>query len=1225
MKSFTFGLTVGVALWVSAFATYAQPPITPSAYGPAAQVDTPVMRVPFTANPPTIDGIMEEGEWENAASLSGFWYDWFLSDFRFMAPFETQLRVYAAYDHENLYIAYVSPVYPQDSWLKARGRFPNTIFHPLYGLIWDDHIELEIRPYHDNQRGFQKGLLKWFVNPIDTVTDQLWSTARGENLSFRSGAQVRSNVDGRYWTLEMRLPLENMRSDGYAGTREDGRPVVEIPPPDGTAYRAWFTRSIGGNGPFFNAFDAHIWNTTKTMLIFDSQAPVFRIDQLGPIMEDTVDLTFTVKNHSTRSETVRVGFFIENVSGTVYSSYEAPELADGLIELRPGEVRQMRLRQAFPGISVNGNTLWFDVRSAGTPAKQLFLTRLIAFHSMDGGSYDGQSFRERRLDVIEKLRPPRQDFDFRHQFSVRNRRLAAVVDTGIHGASEEARSATVARLTVTRADGSALADAQADFIGPWATFELPLEQLAEQEHYGLTLLLFDDTMRVVGERQIDRAITYEVPEWMNTDLGQDDLVWEPFTALVAKEDGFETLKHHFTLADSGLPSQIEIKKDDRVLPLEARGTNLLQGEDLLEHGRGPQLAAPITFEAQLADGSWVDAEVIEPARRVRDWKSEFEYRSRLRAGPVEIDLTTQYDVDGAMHATLHYHGDGAQSVQAFGMRVPVAGPLDLATSAMHGGSTSMTGSDRWECAVPQHEGVVWDNTDIGAAELFYSRLVPWMYFGSADRGFSWICDTDQGMLLDKDGSTVTIERDAQGISTWRVRFVNHETVVPGEPRQIDFTFLTHPSKPKPDNARYIAWHKQGEWGHGHGEKMVGLSEAELIEWGEHIRDALPHSEGETLAEWKPTGPPYFRIYQLRSVFGTPEMDQDFVDYFLHELERNIRIARMHGWWWDETWPTYRSHNVAQGNAYWRDPDVVGDDELPWQEKYLTTHKRTFFKRLARVFKQLDMPQRNYFWSNSAATAFESFGWDAQMVEEAGSDHRSYDIDVVTIFPASLYRYLAQRFTGLIVRLVPGHYHHVVGVMKGAEWPGDDKIMERQLFGRALLNDVGLQPDGPHGIFANREQYVRLVDRLFRFDFFNEMATEMQPYWRQTTVRVGEPGDAIYATVYRQANEQGGYRALIVVMNETNEPREVPIELLDVDALLGGRPTQRSNALRQQADLPEALHGWWEQILGTQADHPALLDFETGEAIVADDEDGRLYSRVHIPRHDYRLLYAEHIP
>jgi len=38
--------------------------------------------------------------------------------------------------------------------------FPDVSHHPQYGLIRDDHVELAIRPYHDNVKGFRR--IAWF-------------------------------------------------------------------------------------------------------------------------------------------------------------------------------------------------------------------------------------------------------------------------------------------------------------------------------------------------------------------------------------------------------------------------------------------------------------------------------------------------------------------------------------------------------------------------------------------------------------------------------------------------------------------------------------------------------------------------------------------------------------------------------------------------------------------------------------------------------------------------------------------------------------------------------------------------------------------------------------------------------------------------------------------------------------------------------------------------------
>lgn len=162
------GWSVAAAL-LSVWVTVAGAVESPTSYGEAARVDTPVLRIPFMGTPPTIDGVMAPGEWDDSSALSGFWYDYANADFRFMAPPQTQLQLYAGFDKEHLYFCYSSPVYPEDSWLKANGRFPDVLNHPLYGMLWDDHHELELRPYDDIAKGFKLGLLRWDVNPIGTV------------------------------------------------------------------------------------------------------------------------------------------------------------------------------------------------------------------------------------------------------------------------------------------------------------------------------------------------------------------------------------------------------------------------------------------------------------------------------------------------------------------------------------------------------------------------------------------------------------------------------------------------------------------------------------------------------------------------------------------------------------------------------------------------------------------------------------------------------------------------------------------------------------------------------------------------------------------------------------------------------------------------------------------------------------------------------------------------
>ncbi|HUU58843.1 MAG TPA: hypothetical protein VMZ50_04820 [Phycisphaerae bacterium] len=879
---------------------------TPPSSGEASQVIHPLFRIPRIGKPPQIDGQMAEGEWTDASALSAFWYwDFPGGHYDYMAPFETQLQVYAAYDRENLYVAFTSPVYPEGSWLRALGRFTDVIEHPLYGIYRDDYVGLGVWPYHDLVKSYRMGQFLWFINCISMVGDAGPKTGR----KWQSGVKTRGVVTRTRWVQEMSIPLANMVHGPYAGKEDAGRDIVKLPPADGTTYIFRLDRCDGewGIRGFHNKF-----SDTPSRMILDSDCVSFQVNELGPIMEDILDVRLTAKNHSKRSQTVRLGFFVESAEGLIYSSYDDKQLKDGLLELVPGEVRRLRLRKPLPGITVNGNIVWFDVRSAGSPAKSIFRTRLVYFHSQDR-----PRFKEWHIAGIAMNRPPRRDFDFRFDYSYHTNRASAVVDTGIHGASDAARTAVEAKFVVldSAAEDKEIAAKPVAFQGPFACAVIDLPPLAEGREYKCTVLLLDRNKRIVGEETA--SFLNKTEEWMNNPIGTEDVVWEPFVPIREHGDGLETLKHRFTLDATGLPRQIYIKHDVRDLPLERRGPDVKRTDaELIALGRGPQLRTPMRLIATVG-GKEVAAKAVSPAKLRRRGKSEFEYASKLKIGPVDADLRVQYDCDGAMTVKLTYGSDSPAVIDALEMVADVAGPMDM---------TPGQGV----------KGVVWDsaNTD---PELYYSHFVPWLRFGSNERAFSWICRTERGWILDRDGSAMTLARDGAGEITWRVKFVNHKADVQGR-RTIEFTVLTHPSKPRPADCRRIAWLYRGDiWAREYMMRVVlddewlkGASEKRLKEdprfppykdWVDYLRrDAHVATRSprgtpyEEMAAKRLTDPPWNRyglcrnvgVYHLLDaarVFGAGKARPTGIEVFHdHDFGRvpddsDWRKEKISNWYW----------------------------------------------------------------------------------------------------------------------------------------------------------------------------------------------------------------------------------------------------------------------------------------------------------------------------------------
>jgi hypothetical protein len=344
------------------------------------------------------------------------------------------------------------------------------------------------------------------------------------------------------------------------------------------------------------------------------------------------------------------------------------------------------------------------------------------------------------------------------------------------------------------------------------------------------------------------------------------------------------------------------------------------------------------------------------------------------------------------------------------------------------------------------------------------------------------------------------------------------------------------------------------------------------------------------------------------------LDRSWEDKATYYFEQHIRIGRRQGWWMDEYFPVVfgKSDSLADRHGRLRDPLEVEGDELPWHRGFLTTYMRDHYKRLARVFADNNVPNRQHTWSNNAATMVEPFIWNSLLVEECGGGHRSYEVDVMTQFPNSLFRYFSKNFTGLVTT----HCADVSPIVAG-----DDKRLDRQMFARALLMDYGVTPHGPHGIVHNAEQGIRLLNQLEAFGFFVDADIEKLPFWRNSeTVALSDNKD-VYVTVYRRPREGGGYKAIFVIVNEKLADTEVTLTLAN-PARLGGKNTlTRSTALARQ-EMPDGFTDWWQRLEDKNGAATVLLDLEHGRLVDRQPGDAEVYGPIHVPYHDYRVYYAE---
>jgi hypothetical protein len=113
------------------------------------------------------------------------------------------------------------------------------------------------------------------------------------------------------------------------------------------------------------------------------------------------------------------------------------------------------------------------------------------------------------------------------------------------------------------------------------------------------------------------------------------------------------------------------------------------------------------------------------------------------------------------------------------------------------------------------------------------------------------------------------------------------------------------------------------------------------------------------------------------------------------------------------------------------------------------------------------------------------------------------------------------------------------------------------------------------------------------------------------------------TVYRRPFGDGkGYKAIFVILNESEGDVALPLEIRDAKRILGGPNTQKGRDILDVVNVPAVLQASWKSIAGKAADAPALMDLATGTAIGRAGDKGERYGPVFVPYHDYRILYAE---
>ena len=279
----------------------------------------------------------------------------------------------------------------------------------------------------------------------------------------------------------------------------------------------------------------------------------------------------------------------------------------------------------------------------------------------------------------------------------------------------------------------------------------------------------------------------------------------------------------------------------------------------------------------------------------------------------------------------------------------------------------------------------------------------------------------------------------------------------------------------------------------------------------------------------------------------------------------------------------------------------------------------------------------------AATVHEAFAAGVLLAGPSGGDGLSPKQDLADTFPMPLWRYLAGTHTGLAA--------FVRSNAAALTTAGAARGPDRAVLGRALLNGIGADA----ATLAHRMDALRVVTALERFGFFAlGQPREFLPWWRSSdVVRYGEvfaaddafkendvnPTARAYVAAFRRpVPGKKGSQALIVVVNESDQPLREQLYVLKPDRLFGGGNALREGTVVGQLDFGRVPgDSDWNQ--GKLVSNAASVRANPREdpVVLQDAEDGgfvqrpaakdgvEVYGPLFVPPHDFRLLLGSGAP
>ncbi|MGC8977143.1 MAG: glycoside hydrolase domain-containing protein [Candidatus Ratteibacteria bacterium] len=1096
-----------------------------------AENKTPFIIVPYVKHPPTIDGIINEEEYTDFAEITGM-VTWGTADasLKTIVPKIQDVNWYLGYDEKYLYISMRSPN-PPGVWPIARVKKNDENYH----ILWDDHTEIQIAKDRKKATFPGIGFYKIMVNPKGFYSDEwYYNGTPGTEGEWSIGGKVACSVNEKYWDMEMSIDIRAFDEKKLDGKRWVLQ-LLRADAPGGIYFAGW----VGAPWMAWEEFGE---------VLFEKNAPVFKITDLGEISKGDMDLKFEINDENEKE--VEIDVNVKDGKGNVIYNKEEKFL------VKKGETKKLNFK---------GN---LDLTEKGN------LIEISAFYYKDeNGEKKKEPLYYFSAPIIKltdeffvtHIKPwlemrPKGDYDWNFSYWPSYNVAEVSVDFDFFGLKEELEKAKNFKISVRDKNGKVFGSRKEEIKNKYGYTILKNLNLTTGD-YIAEIEIFDEKGKTIDKRQIE--FTKKKYEWEGNRLGISDKVIPPYTPI--KRDGreFEIWGRKYLIGENGL--------FERILASGGNGyENILSGKVEVIGKKGEK-------ELKI-DGSKLNI------LNENEGKVEIESNGKLENLDVKTKGVLEYD--GWYEVYMEIIPKGKAEIDQLILNIPLWKNAD--TIYIQRAGDGRRGNKFG--ALPEGTGLIWESKEL-LPFYDWGSFVPIVFVGNGDKGLWWFAEENRDWTMSDKKSAVEIYRRENGDIELKINIIADKTLI-DKKRKIHFAFLIDPVKQIPDERKW-AWGKL-EYGHNtfgyryYGGSVDGFenTDTDLEElrkvflaptWEPKLKtenksclnhinyfrnqayntvgmknkmfvlygsgeltglglDAFDTYGGEWLGKtnWKPF--PQTEFTGWINSQGTKEWKTDrdlttvgvnwtdsFTDCFVWHHYKLLSKVPVNGTWWDNT------------SIY-----VIKDYDPEREEFYKRFNvftRRRLTKRLNNIGYELG---RTPWWINNMHVdwSFCQVSWHIE------NDFYIDNADMTMMDNLNVDEFRA------LCRIKRGIIHRVA--IRGPEGTNEQiRKQGRSIIGMCLLHDIGTYYWGFDRYFS---YLVDMVDGVV--GYFS--GAEFIPYWRNKNL-INIKTDKVYASIYK-----GKGKAVIVVVNQNREDKDVEFEIND--GIIEGKKITRIYDLETKSEF-----------------------------------------------------------